>query len=229
MPKSLASATAPATPNSQHGVFLGSVCTNHGAGLLVTTSARPTLAARGAPRERHEDEYWVADSGATKNMTQDSSNLKDYTPPPPGDEEESSGSFFFPVAGYGHLRLLVDQDNGTFKGAMRKLTLDHVAYGPKLRRLNLLSTKRVTAAFGAPMRIYPAVATIRLRFGRKALVFRSLRPETGFFETKAHRRADMKKPQTPLTTARSTVTARATKRAQVDATRGQVHRARHGH
>ena len=78
-----ASVTASATPNSQHGGFLGSVRTNLGAELLVATSARPTVAARGAPREWHEDEYWVADSDATENMTHDSSSLEDYTPPPP--------------------------------------------------------------------------------------------------------------------------------------------------
>ena len=87
-PSRSASATAPATPNSQHGGFLGSVRTNLGAGSLAATSARPALAARGAPRERHEDEYWVADSNATKNMIQDSSYLEDYTPAPPGDEVE---------------------------------------------------------------------------------------------------------------------------------------------
>ncbi|CAN0474295.1 unnamed protein product, partial [Ascophyllum nodosum] len=43
--------------------------------------------------------------------------------------------------------------------------------------------------------------------------------ETGFLEIKARRRADMKEPQTPLTTVRSTVAARATTtRAQVGAT-----------
>ena len=69
------------------------------------------------------------------------------------------------------------------------------------------------------MRVYPAATTIRPRFGRKMLVSRSLHPETGFLEIKARRRADMKEPQTPLTTARSTVTARATTtRAQVGAT-----------
>ena len=51
-PNCSASTTAPATPNSQHGGFLGSVRTNLGSGLLVATSARPALAARGAPRER---------------------------------------------------------------------------------------------------------------------------------------------------------------------------------
>ena len=61
----------------------GNARTNFGAGSLVATSTRPTLAARGAPREWHEDEYWVANSGATENMTQDSSNVEDYTPPPP--------------------------------------------------------------------------------------------------------------------------------------------------
>ena len=142
-----------------------------GAGLLAATSARPALAARGAPRERHEDEYWVADSGAIENMTQDSSHLEDYTPPPPVDEVASAGGVFLPVAGYGRLRLLVDQDNGTFKGATRELTLDRVAHVPKLERHNLLSTKRLTTAFDAPMRVYPAAATFRPRFGRKTLVF----------------------------------------------------------
>ena len=47
-PNRSASATAPATPNSPHGGFLGGFRTNLGAGLLVATSARPGLAARGA-------------------------------------------------------------------------------------------------------------------------------------------------------------------------------------
>ena len=155
------------------------------AGLLVATSARPALAARGAPRERHEEEYWVADSGATVNMTQDSPNIEDYTPPPPGDEVESAGGVFLPVAEYGRLRLLVDQDNGTFKGATRELTLDRVAHVSKQGHHNLFSAKRLTTAFDAPMRVYPAAATVRLRFGRKTLVFPSLRPENGLLEIKA--------------------------------------------
>ena len=94
-----------------------------------------------APLERHEDEYWVADSGATKNMTQDSPNREDYTPSPPGDEVESAGGGFLPVAKYGRLRLLVDQDNDLFKGATYELTLDRVAHVPKLGRHNPLSSK----------------------------------------------------------------------------------------
>ena len=163
-------------------------------------------------------------------MTQDLFHLEDCMPPAPGDEVESAGGCFVPVAGYRRLRLLVDKGNGTFKGATRELAVDRVAHVPNLGRHNLLSTKRLTTAFDAPMRVYPAAATIRPRFGCKTLVFRSLYPETGFLDIKARRRADMKEPQTPLTAARSTVTAMATiTRAQVVATRGQVHRARYRH
>ena len=66
-------------------------------------------------------------------MTQDLPYLEDYTPPLPGDEVESAGGVFLPIARYGRLRLLVDQDNGTFKGATRELTLDRVAHIPKPR------------------------------------------------------------------------------------------------
>ena len=129
-------------------------------------------------------------------MTQDLSNLEDYTPPPPGDEVERAGGIFLHVTGYGRLRLLVDQDNGPFKGATCRLTLDRVANVPKLGRPNLLPTKRLTTAFDAPMRVYPAAATIRPCFGRKTLGFRSLHPENGLLEIIARRRADMKKPLT---------------------------------
>ena len=154
----------------------------------------------------------MADSGATDNMTQDSSNLKDYTLAPVGDEVESAGGVFLPVVGYGRLRLLVEQDNGIFKGVTRELSFDRVAHVPKLGYHNLLSTKRLITAFDAPMRNYPAAATIRPRLGRKMIVFRSLRPETGLLEIKARRRADRKEPLTTLTTARSMVTARANPR-----------------
>ena len=124
----------------------------------------------------------------------------------------------------------MDQGNATFKGATRELTLDRVAHAPNLGCHNQLSTKRLTTACDAPMRVYPAAATIRPRFGCKTLVFRSLRPEAGFLEIKARRRVDIKEPQTPLTAARSTGTARATiTRAHVGATRGQVYHARHRH
>ena len=88
--------------------ILGSVRTNLGAGLLVATSACPALTERGTPRERHEDEYWVADSGATKNMTQDSSHLEDYTPVPPEDEVEG----FFSLS----------QDTGAYDSCWTKVT-----------------------------------------------------------------------------------------------------------
>ena len=177
-------------------------------------------------------------------MTQNSYHLGHYTPAPPGDEVESAGGVFLPVAGYGRLRLLVDQDNGTFKGAMRELTLDRIAHVPTLGRHHLPSTKRITTTFDAPMRVYTAAATIRPHFVRKTLTLHSLRPETGLLQTKARRHVDMKELQSPPTTARSVVTAKASPRhtmesrripaptqtrAQVGATRGQVHRARHRH
>ena len=139
-PNRSTSATTPAISNSQHGGYLGSVRTNLGAGLLIATSARPALATRGAPRERRGDEYWMADRGATQKMTQNLSNLEDYTPVSPGDEVESAGRAFLSVEANGCLRLLVDQDNGTFKGAMGQLTLDRAAHVPKLGRHNLFST-----------------------------------------------------------------------------------------
>ena len=93
-------------------------------------------------------------------MTQNPSILEYYTLPPPGDEVGSAGGVFLPVAGYRRLRLLVDQDDGTFKGATRELTLERVAHAPKLGPHNLLSSKRFTTGFDAPMRVYPAAATI---------------------------------------------------------------------
>ena len=138
----------------------------------------------------------MTDRGATENITQDSSHLEDYTTAPPGDTVESAGGVFLLVAGYGRLRFLVDQDNGTFKGVTREHTLDRVAHVPKLGHHNLLSTKQVTTTFDAPMRVYPAVATIRPRFVRKMLVFRSLRPETALLELKSRRRTDMEELQT---------------------------------
>ena len=86
-------------------------------------------------------------------MTQDSSHLEDYTPPAPEDEVESADGCFLHVAGYGRLRLLVDQGNGTFKGVTRELTVDRVVHVPNLGRHNLLSTKRLTTAFDVPMRV----------------------------------------------------------------------------
>ena len=155
----------------------------------------------------------MAGSNAAENITQGLFYLEDHTPAPPGDEVESSGGVSLTAAGHGRLRLLVDQDNGTFKGATHELTFDRVDLVPKLGRHNLLSAKRLTTAFDAPMRVYPAAATIRPRFGRKALVFRSLCPETGLLEIKARRRADIKE---PLTTARSMLTARANPRHMME-------------
>ena len=62
------------------------------------------------------------------------------------------------------------------------------------------------------MPVYLAATTIRPRFARKTLGFRSLHPETGLLEIKARRRADIKKLLTPLSIAPSMVTTRASLR-----------------
>jgi len=52
----------------------------------------------------------------------------------------------------GCLRLLVDKENGSFKGAMRELTLDRVAHVPGLGRHNLISTRWLGEVLDAPVR-----------------------------------------------------------------------------
>ena len=120
-------------------------------------------------------------------MTQDPTGLEDYTPAPAGDRVESAGGTLLPVAGYGHLRLLVDQGNDNFTNSTRQLTLKHVAHVPNLGQHNLLSTKRLAQFFDAPMRVYPAAAVIRPRRGGKPLLFRPLRPENGLLEIRVRR------------------------------------------
>ena len=82
----------------------------------------------------------------------------------------------------------VDQRNGRFTGLTRELVLERVAHVPNLGQQNLLSTKRLTQSYDAPMRIYPAAAVIRPRRGGKSLIFRPLRPENGLLEIRARRR-----------------------------------------
>ena len=211
-PNRSVSTTAPATPNVQHSGFLAGSAPTLGLGCS-SLQALARLWPHAAPRA----------SGMKMSTGWQTALLPKIGPrtrlilkitrrPSPGDEVESAGGVFLPVAGYGRLRLLADQDNGTFKEALRELTLDRVAHVPTLGRHNLLSTKRLTTAFDAPMRVYPAAATIRPCFGRKMLVFRSLRPETGLLEIKACRRIDTEEPLTPLTTAPSMVTVRANPR-----------------
>ena len=60
-------------------------------------------------------------------MTQDATGLTYYVSIPSGDKRWWCST---PVAGYGQLRLLVDEGAGSFKGITRELTLDRVAHVP---------------------------------------------------------------------------------------------------
>ena len=182
--------TAPGS-GTKRGAFAGSLHSSLGAGLYASVNPGSAPIANDAtkrPKERRESEFWANDSGATEHMTRDPLGLEDYTPAPAGERVESVGGDFLPVTGYGRLRLQVDQSNGRFTGLTRELILELVAHVPNLGQQNLLSTKRLTQFYDAPMRIYPAAAVIRPRRGGKSLIFRPLRPENGLFEMRARRR-----------------------------------------
>lgn len=51
----------------------------------------------------------------------------------------------------------------------------------------MISTKRTTRVFDAPIRVYPAAAVILSRRGDKPLIFRPLRREYGLLEIYARR------------------------------------------
>ena len=175
----------------KRGAFAGSLRGSLGAGLYASVNSGSAPIANDAtkrPKERRGSEFWANDSGATEHMTRDPLGLEDYTPAPAGERVEIAGGDFLPVTGYGRLRLQVDQSNGRFTGLTRELVLERVAHVPNLGQKNLLSTKRLTQSYDAPMRIYPAAAVIRPRRGGKSLIFRPLRPENGLLEIRARRR-----------------------------------------
>ena len=94
---------------------------------------------------------------------------------------------FFMVAGYGRLRLLVNQGDVNFRGLTRELTLEHVANALNLGKHNLISTKRLTRVFDQPMRVNPNAAAIQPWRGVKPLVFYPLCRENGLLEIRVRR------------------------------------------
>ena len=186
--------TAPGS-GPKRGAFAGSLRGSLGVGLYARVSSGSALITSDAikrPPEPRGSEFWANDSGATEHMTQDPTGLEDYTPAPAGDRVESAGGALLPVAGYGHLRLLVDRGDDHFTDSTRQFKLKHVAHVPNLGQHNLLSTKRLAQSFDAPMRIYPAAAVIHPRRGGKPLRFRPLRPENGLLEIRARRHVPAK-------------------------------------
>ena len=162
--------------------------------------------------QQHAGEYWVDDSGATESMTADPVGFEGYEPAPPEDQVESADGKILPVAGYGRLRLLVDQGDGSFLGETQKLTLERVVHMPGLGKHNLISAKALAKMLDAPMRVYPAAAVIQPRHGGKSLVFRTLRPGNGLFEIKARRCAIAQQTQESPALSKSLVAGRRPKR-----------------
>ena len=205
-PHRLESTAAPAESQPKHGGFIGSVRRSLNSGMIASIGSGSALTAN--VTIQRQDEVWVGDSGATEHMTQDPSGLEDYELAPVGQRVEVAGGTHLPIAGYGSLRLLVDQGLGDFRGPARELALERVAHVPNLGQHNLLSVKRLAQSFDAPMRFYPAAAVIRPRRGGKPLIFRPLRPEYGLLEIKVRRHVATYNKSQKKTDASSLVVAR---------------------
>lgn len=117
-------------------------------------------------------------------MTQDRSELEDYELAPSEQRVKDTGGAHWPIAGYGCLRLQIDQEAGG-RGVAHELALERVAHVPNLGRHNLLSVKWLAQSFDAPMLFYPAVTVIGSRRRGEPLIFEPIRPEYGLLEIKA--------------------------------------------
>ena len=60
--------------------------------------------------KRGVGESWIGDSGATESMTPDAAVFENYEVAPPGRTVELGDGTLLPVAGYGDLRLQVEQN-----------------------------------------------------------------------------------------------------------------------
>ncbi|CAN0408376.1 unnamed protein product, partial [Ascophyllum nodosum] len=87
-------------------------------------------------------ERWISDSGATENMTPDPTGFERYETAPPGRTVEMGDGTLLPVAGYGDLRLKIEQDDAD-GGQTRDLVLRRAAHVPGLRH-NLLSAAQLS-------------------------------------------------------------------------------------
>ena len=136
-----------------YGGYISVAHSHLGTGLFASIGTSLTLTADTVPQ-------WVNVSGATEHMTQICAGLEDYAPAPASNKVKCVGGNLFPVAGYGRLRLLVNQGDGDFRGPTRELTLEYVAHVPNLGKYNTIFTKRLTQVFDEPMRVYAAAAVI---------------------------------------------------------------------
>lgn len=69
----------------------------------------------------------------------------------PRNHLENAGSKHLQVAGYGQMRLLVDESDCRLQGKMQQLSLERVAYTPDLGCHNLVSAKALANMLDAPI------------------------------------------------------------------------------
>ena len=115
-------------------------------------------------------ERWISDSGATESMTPDPTGFEIYETAPPGRTVEMGDGTLLPVAGYGDLRLKIEQDDAD-GGQTRDLMLRRTAHVPGLR-LNLLSAAHLSATFEHPMQLWPRAAVSRCPRDGQSVMFR---------------------------------------------------------
>ena len=133
-----------------------------GAGLWACDDTDATVSGSG--------ERWISDSGATENMTPDPTGFERYETAPPGRTVEMGDGTLLPVAGYGDLRLKIEQDDAD-GGQTRDLVLRRAAHVPGLRH-NLLSAAQLSATFEHPMQLWPRAAVFRCPRNGQSVIFR---------------------------------------------------------
>lgn len=160
--RSKSSSTQPAR-NPEHGGIFAVLKTNLTLGTRLHASLGGTTAPR-ATTSLHDQhpthEFGVDKSGASQSMITDATAFKNYERAPTGDRGEGADAKLLPVVNYGRLRLLVDQEEGTFWCKTRQLMLEGVAHGPGLGNHSLASAEALAKALDAPMRRYPATVVI---------------------------------------------------------------------
>ncbi|CAM9808817.1 unnamed protein product, partial [Ascophyllum nodosum] len=128
-------------------------------------------------------ERWISDSGATEHMTPDPTGFERYETALPGRTVEMGDGTLLPVAGYGDLRLKIEQDDAD-GGQTRDLMLRRAAHVPGLRH-NLLSAAQLSAMFEHPMQLCPRAVVLRCPRDGQSVIFK--KSTRRLFETTARR------------------------------------------
>ena len=130
-----------------------------GGGMLATTRVdKPTGAGLWAYNDTDATvsgicERWISNSGETENMTPDPTGFERSETAPPGRTVDMGDGTFLPVAGYGDLRLKIEQDDAD-GGQTRDRMLRRAEHVPGVRH-NLLSAAKLSATFEHPMQLWP--------------------------------------------------------------------------